>query len=101
MGPEDHNSTDGTGKTHIPRRRGTAARSAGEAAQGDVDGVNYGGVHKSVKLLIIPDSVDMKKNPQNEPEKWILDISFEIDQISYRVIKSPISAQLGEFLSAS
>ena len=40
MGPEDHNSTDGFGKTHIPLRRGTAARSEGEAAQGDVDGVN-------------------------------------------------------------
>ena len=40
MGPEDHNSTDGVGKTHIPLRRGTAARSEGEAAQGDVGGVN-------------------------------------------------------------
>ena len=39
MGPEDHTSTDGVGKTHIPLRRGTAARSEGEAPQGDVDGV--------------------------------------------------------------
>jgi len=36
VGPEDHNSTDCFGKTHIPLRRGTAARSEGEAAQGDV-----------------------------------------------------------------
>ena len=40
MGPEDHNSTDCFGKTHIPLRRGTAARSEGEASQGDVDRVN-------------------------------------------------------------
>ena len=40
IGSEDHTSTDGVGKTHIPLRRGTAARSEGEAAQGDVSGVN-------------------------------------------------------------
>jgi len=39
MEPEGPNSTDGVGKTHIPLRRGTASRSEGEAAQGDVGGV--------------------------------------------------------------
>ena len=40
MGLEGQTCTDGFGKTHIPLRRGTAARSEGEAAQGDVGGVN-------------------------------------------------------------
>ena len=38
IGSEDHISTESFGKTHIPLRRGTAARSEGEAAQGDVGG---------------------------------------------------------------
>ncbi len=40
MAPEDHTSTDSPGKTNFPLRRGTAARSEGEAPQGDVAGVN-------------------------------------------------------------